>query len=158
MIQYRKLLITKNNKLEIENQNYLKELISLSKSWVEEDICPSFIVNKDDDYIDNELYVALDNNKIIAYAKGEIVELIKETSYNVAGEKCFYLDEIYVNKSYRNQRIGKILYDFIEKDLSDNIKIIKVNAVSREYKKLLHFYIDELDMNFNNALLVKRLD
>lgn len=158
MIKYKKIIISEENKTEIETQNYLNNLIALSKSWVEEDICPSFGINEEKDYINQELYVAFDECRIVAYAKGFICKLENKTSYNEKGEKCFYLDEIYVNKSYRHQKIGKLLYKFMEKDLKNRVKVIKVNAASKEYKKLLHFYIDQLDMSFNYALVVKRID
>lgn len=38
----------------------------------------------------------------------------------------------------------------------DNVDVIGVIATSYQYKKLLKFYIEELNMQFNHALLVKR--
>ena len=36
------------------------------------------------------------------------------------------------------------------------VDVIGVIATSYEYKRLLKFYVEELNMNFNHALLVKR--
>ena len=52
--------------------------------------------------------------------------------------------------------IGKSLYRFLEKDIWDSVDVIGVTATSYQYNRLLKFYIEELGLQFNHALLTKR--
>ena len=151
MIEYKKIEV-------VEDDEYMKELLALSKAWAKENSCPAYYENDANEFINHDVYVALDDNQIVAYALGNIKELEEKTSYNEIGEKAFELDEIYVVNDYRSKGIGKALYRFIEDDVKDKVDVIGVIATSFEYKRLLKFYIDELDMTFNHALLVKRTD
>lgn len=150
-MEYKKINVSENDK-------YLETLLNLSKEWAAEKSCPAYYENERNDIINYEVYIAMDNNQIVAYALGTVKELEEKTSYNEVGEKAFELDEIYVTANYRNKGIGKALYQFIENDVRDRVDVIGVIATSYEYKKLLKFYIEDLNMNFNHALLVKRME
>ena len=52
--------------------------------------------------------------------------------------------------------MGKSLYRFLEKDIWDSVDVIGVTATSYQYNRLLKFYIEELGLQFNHALLTKR--
>lgn len=147
-IEYKKIVVS---------NDYLNELYNLSKEWYLEKSCPSYSVNNPNYYLDKEIFIALLNNKIIGYSLGKIKELKSKTSYNCIGDKAFELDEMYVSKQYRNKGIGKSLFKFIENYYNNEIDVIKLIATSYEYEKLLKFYIEELGLDFNHALLVKRL-
>lgn len=88
---------------------------------------------------------------------GEIKTLNEETSYNKVGEIAFELDELFVSKSYRSSKIGRELYTLLEKDLENKVDLIGVIASSYKYNELLSFYVNALGMDFNHALLVKRV-
>lgn len=149
-MEYKKIIVS-------ENDEYLNTLLKLSKNWADEKICPSYRANTPDALIGCEVYVVEHHNEIIAYALGNIKTLKEKTSYNAIGERVFKLDEIFVSVEYRNKGIGKKLYRFIEADVCTRVDLISVIATSYAYKELLKFYIDELDMEFNHALLVKRM-
>ena len=142
----------------MESNEYLAQLIMLSADFENEKCGPSYSANDKEYYFDKEIFVVIKESKIIAYAIGYIKELSEETSYNKIGEKAFELDELFVSKQYRNQKIGRQLYCFLESVLRSRVDLIGVMATSFKYKELLKFYIDELDMNFNHALLVKRME
>lgn len=150
MMEYKKIKV-------LENDKHIETLLKLSKAWADENSCPAYCENEPGEFINHEVYIAMDNNQIVAYALGNIKELKEKTSYNEVGEKAFELDEIYVVANYREKGIGKALYKFIEDDIHDKVDVIGVIATSYEYKKLLKFYIEDLNMNFNHALLVKRM-
>ena len=151
MIEYNKVKVAENDK-------YIDDLLMLSKAWADENSCPAYYENEASEFIEHEVYIATDDDRIVAYALGSIRVLEEKTSYNDVGEKAFELDEIYVAADYRNRGIGKALYKFIENDVRDRVDVIGVIATSYEYKRLLKFYIEDLDMRFNHALLVKRAD
>ena len=61
-------------------------------------------------------------------------------------------------KDYREQKIGRMMYAFIEGYARVyGAKTIRLNAVSKDYEKLLNFYIKILKMDFISAYLVKRI-
>ena len=156
-LEYRKIKIYKKDKDKIDNHKYLKQLLALSSAWAKEKICVSYKANEESEFINKELYLVLDEDKIIGYGLGHIKKLKDKTSYNQIGEKAFELDELYIKKNYRNKGIGKKLFKYIEKDLKDQVDLIGLVAATKKYKELLKFYIEELDMNFNNAFLFKRM-
>lgn len=156
-VEYSAIHIEKHNADTEHNQRVLEDLLSLSKAWADEKCGPSYAANNIDDFVDTDIYVALENGRIVAYAFGHIKTLEEATSYNKVGEKAFELDEIYVAKNYRNRGIGKKLYEFVELAVRDQADLLGLIATSYRYKDLLRFYIDELGMSFNHALLIKRM-
>lgn len=150
MIEYKKVTVKDDDKI-------MEELLALSKAWADEHSCPAYYENEPDEFINHSVYIATDDGRIVAYALGNIIELKEKTSYNEIGEKSFELDEIYVEPEYRNRGIGSALYKFVEEDVREKVDVIGVIATSYEYEKLLNFYVNELDMSFNHALLVKRM-
>lgn len=144
-------------KVQIKAQDsILDELLALSKTWANENCCPAYYQNDPSDFISHDVYLAMEKKRIIAYAFGHISVQKETTSYNKANEKAFELDEIYILSTYRNHGIGKELYRFIEKDVWNSVDVIRLIATSYQYQKLLNFYIKELGLQFNHALLVKR--
>ena len=149
MITYKKIKLT-------EQDLALQELLKLSEAWANENCCPAYYKNVPTDFINKDIYLAVEDNCIVAYAFGHISVKTENTSYNKIGEKAFELDEIYVMQTHRKKGIGKELYRFLEKDVQDRVEVIGVIASSYQYNSLLKFYIEELDFQFNHALLVKR--
>lgn len=140
-----------------EKNRYMDELLALSRMWANEHSCPSYYANEPDEFIDHDVYIVIDEDRVVAYGLGKIEQLDRKTSYNEIGEKAFYLDELYVAAGYRNRGIGNALYRFMEEDVREKVDVISVIATSNEYKKLLNFYIEDLDMKFNHAQLTKRM-
>ena len=74
------------------------------------------------------------------------------------GQKSFYIEEIYIDKKYRNSGVGLKLFEFIENYAKqNNCDLLETTAVSKDYEKLLNFYIKKLNMNFWSANLIKKL-
>ncbi len=66
---------------------------------------------------------------------------------------------MYVLPKFRNLGVGQKLFKQIEKYAQLNgAKTLRLNAVSKNYKSLLNFYIDILGMEFISAYLIKKLD
>ena len=149
MVIYKKKKITARDPL-------LDALLKLSESWAAENCCPAYYKNNPEEFIDKDVYLAIKENCLIGYAVGHISVQEEETSYNKVGEKAFEVDEIYVMPTYRDRGIGKKLFRFLEKDIRNRVDVIGVIATSYQYYRLLKFYTEELDLQFNHALLVKR--
>lgn len=134
----------------------VKSLIELSKQWQEEDCSYGMIVNNKDN-LRKPLYVAVENDKIIGYIFGHYYKLENKTSYIEVGSNCFMIDEIYVIPSYRSKGVGKELFKLMENEIKESCDYITLSTSTKDYKKILHFYVDELDMNFHSAFLIKDL-
>ena len=135
-----KVLIKKiridNNQTEGTTDGILKDLLALSKKWAEEKCCPAYYENAPEDFCNQDVYIAIDQGKIIAYAVGHIKELTEATSYNEVGEKAFELDELYVAPEYRNRGIGKELFRHIETEVKDKY-CISVKTKKRDTNPLV---------------------
>lgn len=132
----------------------LCDLIELSQKWVDENISYGMVVNDADD-IEEPLCVAIDNDKIIGYIFGHYYTAEKKNSYIEIGSKCFTVDELYVLPEYRSQGVGKELFYHIENKVKGSCVYITLNTSTKDYKKILHFYVDGLDMDFHSAFLIK---
>lgn len=135
----------------------LLELIRLSQQWADEKTCPSYSANDAQDFLNHDLFLAFDDDALVAYAMGDRKELTITTGYNEEGELAFELDELYVLPSYRQQGLGKDLYQYLEDSVRQEVDVLKVTATSYRYQDLLRFYVDDLGLEFRYAFLVKRL-
>ena len=60
--------------------------------------------------------------------------------------------------SCRNEGIGRALFLFAEQAVGEaGIEFIMLSTATKNYKRILHFYIDELGMDFWSARLFKKL-
>ncbi len=139
------------------DENTIQSLINLSKAWENENCTHGIVVNDADD-IKEPLYVAIDDNKIIGYIFGHYYTVENKTSYIELGEKCFMIDELYVLPEYRSQGVGRELFKRIENEAKSSCTYITCSTSTKDYKKILHFYVDELDMDFHSAFLIKPID
>lgn len=150
----------KGNFMEIRfaSNKELNDVVKLNKMFAKENCCNGIINDDYQYYKDKEVAICVVENKIVGYCYGTIEEESSNRSYCEKGEKSYYIEEMYVEKLYRNKGIGKELFSYVENFYKDKgCSLIKLNAVSKDYKKLLELYIEELGMDFISAYLVKRV-
>lgn len=138
------------------DERTIDELINLSYLWKEENCSYGIVPNEKDD-LKEPLFVSLDNNRIIGYIFGHYYINEHKTSYINVGSKCFMIDELYILPSYRNKGIGKELFKLMEDYVKDECVYLTLSTSTKDYKKILHFYVDELDMKFHDAFLIKSM-
>ena len=64
---------------------------------------------------------------------------------------------MYIHR-YRSRGIGKQLMENLEKELKKKgQKMMVLSTATKNWKAIMHFYIDEIDMNFWSARLYKHL-
>lgn len=139
------------------NDSNAQSLIEMSKKWEAEQCTWGIVANSLSD-LTEPIFVAIDNDKIIGYTFGHFYVVENKTSYIEIGSKCFMVDEIYVNPTYRNQGIGKTLFRMLEEYVKSDCQYITGSTSTKDYKKILNFYVDELDMNFHSAFLIKKMN
>jgi len=149
-----------NNMVNIEIRFALEQesmdISKLSQKFALENSCNGIIADNSDYFKNKNVAVAIANNEIVGYCYGNVCIEDKNRSFAKKEDKYFDLAEIYILPKFRNFGIGEKLYNFIETYAKENLcKTIRLNAVSKDYKKLLSFYIDKLNMAFWSAFLIK---
>ena len=138
----------------------VEQLINLSIIWKEENITYGLIANTRED-LKEPCYLAIDGNRIVGYIFGHYYDNEKKVSIEEGeipiGEKCFDIDEIYILKEYRNQGLGKKLFDALEREVKGKANFITLPTSTKDYHKILHFYTEVVDMTFHSAFLFKKI-
>ena len=138
-------------------QSDIKRLLKLSLMWEKEDSCYGYRANTEDDFQDCYILAAYDD-ELIAYVFGKEEVQDKQTSVIDKNMHYFEIEELYVHPSYRSRGIGKQLMESLEKELKKKgLRMMVLSTATKNWKAIMHFYIDEIDMNFWSARLYKHL-
>lgn len=148
-------------KIEIKkcelNDSNIKAVIELSKKWESEDLTYGYCANEQNDISRNDLFLAYSDNEIIGYLFGKC-SVLKETITPIDnGSKCFEINEIYVKEKYWSQGVGKSLFEYTENYFKQKVDYITLSTATKNYKSILHFYIEKMDMSFWSAKLFKKI-
>lgn len=149
-------MIIKIKKCELDDRN-IKAVIALSKEWESEDLTYGYCANDKNDLIGNDLFLAYLNNEIVGYLFGKCSVFNEAIAPIDKGSKCFDINEIYVKEKYRSQGIGKALFEYTENYHKQNVDYITLSTATKNYKSILHFYIEKMDMSFWSAKLFKKI-
>ena len=144
--------------IKTADKEQIKEVVKLSEMFSNENCCNGIIPDSEDYYLNKIVVIAVIDNEIVGYAYGDFETSKKNKSYVSKGEKIFYLGEMYVVPAKRNLNIGRQLFLFLEDYAkTKSASVIELNAVSKNYLKLLDFYINKLNMTFLSAYLYKKI-
>ena len=134
-----------------------KRLLELSLMWEKEDSCYGYRANTEDNFQDCYILAAYDD-ELIAYVFGKEEIQEKQTSVIDKNMHYFEIEELYVHPSYRSCGIGKQLMESLEKELKKKgLEMMMLSTATKNWKAIMHFYIDEVGMNFWSARLYKCL-
>lgn len=143
-------------KKAIFDEETVNQLIELSYVWEKEDITWGLRHNTKED-LQELCFIAVENNKIVGYTFGKLSENDTHKSFAKLGDKFFDIYELYVLPEYRNQGIGRKLFELIENEVKDQADFIVLSTATKDYEKILHFYLEEMGMDFHSAFLFKRM-
>lgn len=133
-------------------------LLRLSLEWERENITYGYKHNEKDDFVGNRIFIAEDSGKIFGYLLGKLKKSKNMSSVIPDETPIFVIDELYVKSELRSKGVGKKLFQFAEKEIKNSgAKYLFLNIATKNYKSILHFYIDEVGMDFCNASLFKEL-
>ena len=138
-------------------EEVLNELIRMSEDWEKENSCHGYRKNDKSDIDGNRIFLAYDGDTVIGYLFGYAEKSKESSSIMPDGTPCFEIEELYVCPEYRNQGIGRKLFDYVENTVRGEVDYLMLSTATKNWKAILHFYLDELDMNFWNARLFKRI-
>ena len=138
-------------------EEVLSELIRMSEDWEKENSCHGYRKNEKSDIDGNRIFLAFCGDHIVGYLFGHAEKSQKATSIMPDGTPCFEIEELYVCPKYRSQGIGSRLFDYVEKAVRGEVDYLMLSTATKNWRAILHFYLDELDMNFWNARLFKHI-
>ena len=135
----------------------IEQLAVLSQAWEKEGSCHGYRKNTPDDIRGNRVFLATDGGAVAGYLFGHCETAKETTSIYPAGTVYFELEELYVRPDLRNRGLGKQLFQYAEKEVADQAEMILLSTATKNFRAILHFYIDELGMDFWSARLFKEI-
>ncbi len=133
------------------------ELIELSALWEQEDICFGYRKNSRDDIKDEEIFLAKDGEKISGYLFCHKYTQEKKSATVPEASPCLEIEELFIRPEYRSQGIGKALYNAAIAHFESEIDFVTLGTATKNYRAILHFYIEELGMTFWSARLFQKI-
>ena len=134
----------------------LAALIGLSQEWAAERSCTGYRANERADIEGRRVFVAEDG-AIVGYLFGSLCRAERMTSVMPEGTPYFEVEELYVRPEYRRRGIGAALFHLLEDAVKGEAGYIVLSTATKNWRAILHFYIDELDMAFWSARLFKKI-
>ncbi len=139
-------------------EEILQTLISLSADWEKENICYGYAANGREDIEGNRIFLAYQAGEIIGYLFGKKAFAQNSSSVMPDGTEYFEVEELYVQPEFRSQGVGRQLFALAESTAKTNgLSFLLLSTATKNYKAILHFYIDEMGMDFWSARLYKKL-
>ena len=135
----------------------LAELISLSRDWERENSCRGYRANLREDLEGQTIFCARDGGTLVGYLFGEFCEQKENSTVLKKGERFFELAELFVVPERRSQGVGCALFCAAEEALRGETRMILLSTATKDWRRILHFYIEELGMDFWSARLFKEI-
>lgn len=140
------------------NEELLEKLIGLSADWEAENSTYGYRKNDRSDIEGNRIFLAEEHGEILGYLFGHMEKSERMRSIMPEGTPYFEIEELYVQPSHRSRGIGRALFACAEETVcKEGLGYILLSTATKNYRAILHFYIDELDMDFWSARLYKKL-
>ena len=140
------------------NDELLEKLIAMSEVWEAENSTYGYRKNDRSDIEENRIFLAERDGEILGYLFGNEEKSERASSIMADGTPYFEIEELYVVPGHRSKGIGRSLFHFVEQAVkAAGVEFIMLSTATKNHKSILHFYIDELGMDFWSARLFKKL-
>lgn len=136
----------------------LEILIAMSVDWEAEMSTFGYRANERADIEGNRIFLAEETGEVIGYLFGAPFESKNMKAVMPEGTRCFEVEELYVVPSHRSEGIGRALFAFAEEAVRGAADYMVLSTATKNWRAILHFYLEELDMEFWNARLFKRIE
>ena len=136
----------------------LESLLQMSADWAREDSCRGYYPNEPSDIQGNRIFLALDEGAPVGYLLGKVCTAEKDSTVMKKGTPFFEVEELYVIPTRRSQGLGGALFRFVEEQVRKEAQYILLSTATKNWRAILRFYIEELDMEFWSARLFKKIE
>ena len=135
----------------------LETLIAFSRDWEAENSCHGYRANERADIEGMRVFLAEENGRVIGYLFGRPFRSEKASSIMPDGTPYFEIEELYVVPERRSRGVGRALIAAAEQAVKGEVEYIMLSTASKNWRAVLHFYIDEAGMEFWSARLFRKL-
>ncbi|MBO4883870.1 MAG: GNAT family N-acetyltransferase [Clostridia bacterium] len=135
----------------------LETLIAFSRDWEAENSCHGYRANERADIEGMRVFLAEENGRVIGYLFGRPFRSEKASSIMPDGTPYFEIEELYVVPERRSRGVGRALMAAAEQAVKGEVEYIMLSTASKNWRAVLHFYIDEAGMEFWSARLFRKL-
>lgn len=133
-------------------------VLEMSNDFLAENCCNGLVPDTLEELSKYEIYLAVRDGEILGYAYGQAATASRDRGPVRAGEMTYSVEIIYCRPACRSMGVGRLLFQRLEDRARElGCASLQLAAVSKSWQKLLHFYIDELGMEFWSAVLLKKL-
>ena len=134
----------------------IETLIALSRDWAAENSCHGYRVNSRESIEGRRVFLAEEGGRVVGYLFGKPFRAEKASSIMSQGSACFEVEELYVIPERRSRGIGGALMAALEAAVKGEAEYVTLSTATKNWRAILHFYIDEVGMEFWNARLFKK--
>ena len=135
----------------------LESLLQMSADWAAENSCRGYYPNEPSDIQGNRIFLALDEDAPVGYLLGKVCTAEKDSTVMKKGTPFFEVEELYVIPTRRSQGLGGALFRFVQEQARKEAQYILLSTATKNWRAILRFYIEELDMEFWSARLFKKI-
>lgn len=135
----------------------IETLITLSADWEAENNCRGYRKNGRGNLEGNRIFVAEESGEIIGYLFGKLEKSKDQGAVVPDGTDYFEVEELYVKPACRSHGVGSALFRYVEEQVRPEAEYLMLGTATKDHRAILHFYIDELGMEFWSARLFKKL-
>ena len=135
----------------------LDTLLKMSADWAGENSCRGYYPNELSDIQGNRIFLALEGEMPVGYLLGHISRAERSSTVMAADTPFFEVEELYIVPDRRSRGLGGALFRYAEEQVRPEAAYILLSTATKNWKAIFHFYIEELDMEFWNARLFKKL-
>ena len=135
----------------------LDVLLKMSADWAAENSCRGYYPNELSDIQGNRIFLAMDGETPLGYLLGHMSHSERSSTVMAADTPFFEVEELYIVPAHRSQGLGSALFRYAEAQIKQEAEYILLSTATKNWKAILHFYIEELGMEFWSARLFKRI-
>lgn len=135
----------------------LEVLKQMSADWAAENSCRGYYANDESDIQGNRVFLALDGDTPVGYLFGQVTRAERTSTVMEENTPYFEVEELYIVPGWRSRGVGGALFRYAESQVKQDAEYILLSTATKNWRAILHFYIDEMGMDFWSARLFKKI-